>query len=126
LPKPNATSAEAAPIKETNMKNYEAFEKRLAEKGAKMIWSVEYGSLFSNSIHSSLYLTREEAEACFAKLPELGYKKVYPVEDIWNFTRKQELINALEQAETDSDELKVVGIKYTLCKEFGVCDRWAV
>lgn len=55
-------------------------------KGA-WVWCVDYG--WDSSIHSDLYLTDEEAKERYDGLPSDWYRKMYMVEDIWNFVERQ-------------------------------------
>lgn len=70
------------------IKEYNAM---MEAKGTPKVWVVEYGSstFGSGLVHSSLYLTEEEAKERFDSIPEGSYKAVYETWDIWNFTERQ-------------------------------------
>lgn len=103
------------------MVNVQGFKAYLDAKGAKMVWCVDYANPLAYHISSELFLTEEDAQAFFDERPngEGWYKKMYPVEDIWNFTEKQELFKALEEAKAAGNAYLEKYIRRELARDFG-------
>lgn len=56
------------------------------------VWCVDVGSskLSGGLIHSSLFLTKEEAQAYYDRYSNpMWYRKMYKCRDIWHFTERQ-------------------------------------
>lgn len=62
-----------------------------------LIWCVDIGNSFSSQIHSKLFLTEAEAKAYYDEHTATHYRKMYQVEDIWNFRIKEFAKNRLKK-----------------------------
>ncbi len=64
------------------------YNKMMEEKGASKVWVV--GSAFpGGNIHSSLFLTEEEAREKYASIPSHWFREIYRTWDIWGWTERR-------------------------------------
>lgn len=80
------------------------------------IWCVDHAGLSWNNC-SDLFFTKEEAQACFDKYDIEGfYRKMYQVEDIWDWCGRnfQEVLAEIFASRDDGDDKIYI---YNMCNE---------